>query len=107
MTKEGKKRQFYLMMGRAESTTVCGLVGVVLLISQDQFDVLPVWFLCWGLILVFVFNESLLDKGEFAMWSMLRQALGLKTISMKIDALAAHLKVRFSHVPEHYECVPK
>ena len=32
--------------------------------------------------------------------------LGLGVIGMKLDAVARHLKVKFKHVPERYECEP-
>jgi hypothetical protein len=38
------------------------------------------------------------------MVAWVKEKLGLRAIAMKLEALATHLKLRFVHVPEHYEC---
>lgn len=43
-------------------------------------------------------------KGEKTMLKLLGDYLGVRTISMKLDAVANYLKVKFIHIPEHYEC---
>jgi len=36
--------------------------------------------------------------------STIKRLLGITAMSMKMDALAKHLKIRFKLVPEHYKC---
>ena len=38
------------------------------------------------------------------MINAIKSALGIKKINMKLQAVAEYLKVKFVHVPEHYEC---
>lgn len=66
-------------------------------------DILFLTLLFYGFFLGLAALDILtLDGGK--RMERIKKLLGLDHISMKLSALAKHLKIRFKHVPEHYEC---
>jgi hypothetical protein len=45
-----------------------------------------------------------LSERRGAMKDLMKRVLGIRTMEMKLGAVAKYLKVKFTHVPEQYRC---
>jgi len=56
-----------------------------------------------ALILTLGLGPIIMTRRSF-MFTALRRWLGVEAAEMKLQAVAKFLKVKFKHIPEHYEC---
>ena len=88
----------------------CGLMVGMSFTASFLLIIVAVKQVLWLVAPIFLFGLSvpltanLIMKGENAMMNSIKKALGINIVNMKLEALARHLKVKFLHVPEHYEC---
>lgn len=88
----------------------CGLMVGMCFTASFLLVVVAVKQILWLVAPIFLFGllvpitANLIMKGENAMLTSIKKALGINVINMKLEALAKHLKVKYLHVPEHYEC---
>ena len=92
-------------MGYATALPVLAIGGVLFLCFMGAIKVIAP--LLTIIIVMVFFAQPLLDWRNFMLHHWLRERLGIRENEMKTDALANHMQVGFTHVPEHYECKPK
>ncbi len=96
-----RQNQFHyemgLLYGLAFATIVCMVVGALL--GFVKFMFFCMLFGMAGVVLI-----KLIIKGDKIMINTIKNALGITKVNRKLQALAEYLKVKFVHVPEHYEC---
>ncbi len=101
MNFKAKKREHHYNCGLMVGMCFTASFFLILVtVRQTLWLVVPI--ILFSLLVPFIAN--LIMKGENAMLTSIKKALGITVINMKLEALAKHLKVKFLHVPEHYEC---
>jgi hypothetical protein len=86
-----------LVYGMSFATAVCMVVGA--LFGFVNFTLFCMLFGMTGVLCI-----KIIIKGDRMMINVIKNALGIKKINMKLQAIAEYLKVKFVHIPEHYEC---
>jgi hypothetical protein len=93
--------EFYYRMGWQTMIITACPVGTILLVYTGHPELL-IGFLSTCLILGLL-NPVILGGPTM---NTIKKLLGITAMTGKLDALAKHLKVKFTHIPEHYECEP-
>lgn len=81
-----------------------GFTGIFFLLVCALYGAVKVVMICMIFGLMIGLIIKLITKGEGIMGDIIRRALGIREIKMKMQALADYLKVKFIHIPEHYKC---
>jgi hypothetical protein len=84
-------------IGAAVLVVICILIAGIIVVKFIWY-VLPV-ILGVGTLLLIIFQGENIMKA-------IKNLLGLNVLKMKLDAMAKHLKLKFTHIPEHYKCEP-
>ncbi len=77
-------------------TAALTILGILMVITELM------WFGIAGLLIVYFMAPTIMRLK--IMKEAFMKYTGIRTINMKLQALTDYLKVKFIHVPEHYEC---
>ena len=100
MNQRKRMMEFEFRMGCLYGALGLYLVLFFTLIFSGLYSRIVILFSSYFIIIVLL---SILGRRD-VMFTWLKEWLGIKHITMKMEALASYLKVKFVHVPEHYEC---
>lgn len=95
--REQRRAKAHADAGQSQAFVAAALVGLLV-----WWAVSSLWVLV-AIILAIVFGLPMI-KEQSKMKEAILRITGIRIINMKLQALAAFLKVQFVHVPEHYEC---
>lgn len=81
-----------------------GFTGIFFMLICAFYGAVKIVMICVIFSFMIGLIVKLITKGEGIMGDIIRKALGISQIKMKMQALADYLKVKFIYIPEHYKC---
>lgn len=99
-----RRRVQYQRDGAFYANFISSFVWVMILLASGKLEYMPLAILN-GLITGALLSLRTISNRRLIM-EWLKRKLGLHYFGMKLDALAAYVKVKFIHVPEHMRCEP-